>query len=110
MEEVEEASENWKYQETRLSASWASRNPVGTVKADIEKMARNRMASRARIGLSKDDHIGVIGCRMKSDREPQAACPPQRETPEQAVERDRERIDPAFVLFEEKMDEAKKAR
>ena len=40
MEEVEQAGENWKYQETRLCASWASCHPDGTVKVDIEKMAR----------------------------------------------------------------------
>lgn len=103
IKEVKQSCENDENNQTGLRAARTTREPVGPVKADIEEMARNGLAIIAGVGLSKDDHVGIVRSRVKPHCEPQTPRTAKRQAPKDAVKSNADRVDPVFMRFKEEM-------
>ena len=104
-EEIEQPGKHYENQQTGFRAAGAAGKPAGAVKAQVEQMSGEWFAIIAGVRLGEHDHVGIIGRGVKPDCEPQAAGAAQRQTPEKAVERDTDRIDPIFMRFEDKVNQ-----
>src|SRR6185369_5581722 len=70
VEQVEQRRENSKDEKAGLGPARTTGEPCGTMEVNEEQMTWERFACVAGVRFGEDNHVGVVGRGVESDREP----------------------------------------